>query len=159
MLDYRMSTDSTAVARAVQTGIGLAEVSVKAGDMAMAANTVVGERIALMAKAALDPLTADYTEFSRMLPEKVAAAQQAGVALVDEWWTLQRDIGDYMGYVARSMISGWPPTSRNVAELMERTSFQGTRMASTAIDAVSVVLAPFHECVTSNARRLSARRG
>ncbi len=158
MLDYRTSTDSPAVARAIQAGIGLAEVSAKTAEIAMAANTVIGERIALMVKVALDPLTADYTEFSRMLPEKVAAAQQAGVALVDEWWALRRDVGDYMSYVARSMTSAWPPTSGDVAELVEKTSFQGTRMAATAIDVVSVVLVPFHECATSNARRLSRRR-
>ena len=140
MLDYRISVGYTAVARTIQAGIDLAEVSAKTGEMTMAANTVTSERIALMAKATLDPLTADYTEFSRMLPEKVAAAQLAGVALVDEWWALQRDVGDYMTYVARSMTSGWPPTSRDVAELMERTSFQITHMATAAIDAVSVLL-------------------
>lgn len=158
MLDYRTSTGSAAVARAIQAGNDLAEASAKTSEMAMAANTVIGERIVLMAKAALDPLTADYAEFSRMLAEKVAAAQQAGVALVDEWWALRRDFGEYMTYVARSMTSGWPPTSRDVAELMERTSFQGTRMAATAIGTVSVVLVPFHECATSNARRLSRGR-
>jgi hypothetical protein len=154
-----MSTDSTAVARAIQAGIDLAEVSAKIGEMAMAANTVIGERIVLMTKAALDPLTADYAEFSRMFPEKVAAAQLAGVALVDELCGLRRDVGDYMTYVDRSMMSCWPLTPHDVAELMERTSFQGTRMAATAIDAVNVVLVPFHECATSNARRLSRRRG
>ena len=104
------------MARTIQAGIDLAEVGAKIGEMTTVANTVISERIALMAKAALDPLTADYTEFSRMLPEKAAAAQQAGVALVDEWWALRRDVGDYMTYVARSMTSGWlrrPAMSRN----------------------------------------------
>ena len=157
MLDCRMPPGSPAVVRAVQAGVGLAEVSTKTGEIAIAANTVIGERIALMAKAALNPLTADYTEFSRMVPEKVAATQQAGVALVGEWWAFRRDLTDYMSYVARSMTSGWPPTSRDVVELMERTSLQGTRMAAIAVDATSVMLVPFHECATSNARRLSQR--
>ena len=156
MLDCRMPPGSPAVARAMQAGVGLAEVSTKTGEIAIAANTVIGERIALMAKAALNPLAADYTEFSRMLPEKVAATQQAGVALVGEWWALRRDFTDYMSYVARSMRC-WPPTSREVVELMERSSLQGARMAAIAVDAASVMLVPFHECATSNARRLSQR--
>lgn len=156
MLEYRTST---AVARAMRAGIDLAEVSAKAGEMAVAANTVIGERIALMANAALNPLTADYTELSHMLPEKVAAGQQAGVALVDEWLALRRDVGEYMTYIARSMVSGWPPTLGDVVEMMERTSSQAARMAATAIGAVNVAMLPFHECATSNARRLSRRRG
>src|SRR5579884_1071651 len=157
MLDYRMFVGSMAVARAMQAGVDLAEVSAKTVEMAVAANTVIGERVALVAEVARDPLAADYTEFARMFPEKIAAMQQAGVALLDEWRALQRDVGDYMTYVARAMMNGWPPSPRDAAELVERTSFQGTRIAVAAIDAASVALVPFHECATSNARRLSHR--
>lgn len=148
----------TAVARAMQVGLDFAEVSTKAGETASAAGTVIGERVALMVAAALDPLTADYTEFARMLPEKVTAISQAGAGLLDGWWTLQRDVGDYMLYVARAMTTGQPSWPGDVAELMERTSVHGTRVAASAIDAAGVVIAPFHESATSNARRLSRRK-
>ena len=153
-----MFISSTALARVMQAGLDFAEVSTKTAEMAVAANTVIGERVALMAEAVRDPLTADYVEFARILPEKATAIHQAGAALLDGWWTLQRDIGDYMIYVARAVTSGRPTEPRAIAELAERTSVHGTRIGTTAIDAAGVVLAPFHQIATSNARRLSHRK-
>ena len=145
---------STAMARVMQVGLDFAQVGTKTAEMAAAANTVVGERVALMAEAVRDPLAADYAEFARILPEKATAIHQAGAAMLDGWWTLQRDIGDYMIYVARAVTSG----PNDIAELVERTSVHGTRIAATAINAAGVVLAPFHESAMSNARRLSHRK-
>lgn len=155
MLYYRMFIGSAAVARAMQAGADFAVVSAKTGEMAAAANAVIGERVAMMVEAAQNPRTADYTEFARMLPEKVTAMQQAGTALLDEWWSLRGDIGEYTTYVARVMTEDWPPSPCDVAELMERTFSHGTRMAATAIDDARVMLVPFHGCATSNAQRLS----
>ncbi|HVT27438.1 MAG TPA: hypothetical protein VHE81_05410 [Lacipirellulaceae bacterium] len=151
MSNYRMFMGSTAVARAIQAGADFAELSAKAGEMIVAANAVIGERVAMMVEAARDPRTANYIEFARMLPEKVTAMQQAGSALLDECWSVRGDIGDYMTYVARMMTGNWPPSPCDVAELMEQTSVYGTRMAAAAIDVVSVMLVPFHGCATSNA--------
>ena len=154
-----MFMGSTAMARVMQAGRDFAEVGAKTGELAAAANTVIGERVALMARAARNPLAGDYAEFARIIPEKMTAMHQAGAALLDDWCALQRDFGDYMVYVARTMTTGRPPGPGDVAELMERTSVHGTRIAATAIDAATVVLAPFHESATSNARRLSHRKG
>ena len=153
-----MFISSTALARVMQAGLDFAEVSTKTAEMAVAANTVIGERVALMAEAVHDPLAADYAEFARIIPEKATAIHQAGAALLDGWWTLQRDIGDYMIYVARAVTSGRPPVPSEIAELVERTSLHGTRIAATAIEAAGVVVAPFHQSATSNARRLSRRK-
>jgi hypothetical protein len=111
-----------------------------------------------MVEAVRNPLVADYNEFARMLPEKVTAIHDAGAALVDEWWALQRDVGDYMIYVARAMTRERPPWPSDVAELVERTSIHGIRIAATAIDAAGVALAPFHHCAVANAQRLSHRK-
>jgi hypothetical protein len=148
----------TAVARAMQAGADFIEVSIKTGEMAVAANVVLGERVAMIVEATCSPRTADYTEFTHMLPEKVTAMQQAGVALLDEWWSLQGDIGDYMTYVTQVIIGDWRPSPWRVAELAERTSLHYTRIAAAAIDVTSAMLIPFHECATSNALRLSHQR-
>jgi len=153
-----MFIGSTAMTRAMQAVLDFAEMSTKTGEMATAANTVIGERVAMMAQATRDPLAGDYAEFARMLPEKVTAMHQACAALLDGWWALQRDAGDYTIYLARTMTSGRAPSPNDVAEFVERTSFRGTQIAATAIDAATVLLAPFHECATSNARRLSRRK-
>lgn len=153
-----MLMSDAAVARMIQGGLDFAEVSTKTGEMAAAANTVIGARVVLMMEAARNPLAADHAEFARMRQEKVTAVHQAGAALLDGWWALQRNVGDYMIYVARALTSGPPPWTSDVAELVERTSVHGTRLAAIAIDAAGVVLAPFHESATSNARRLSRRK-
>ncbi|HLG87381.1 MAG TPA: hypothetical protein VKZ79_09325 [Alphaproteobacteria bacterium] len=144
-----------AVARAMQVGLDFAEVSTKAGETASASSTVIGERVALMVAAAWNPLAADCAEFARMLPEKAAAISQAGAGLLGGWWTLHRDVGDYMLYLARVMTTCELPWPGDVAELMERTLVHGTRVAASPIDAAGAVLAPFHESAVSNARRLS----
>jgi hypothetical protein len=155
MFDYNTFTGSSTLERAMQIGLELAEVSIKTGEMAVAANTVIAERVALMVEAARDPLAGDYAEFARMLHEKVAAMQEAGVALLDRWWALQRNGCDYTTCAARSLASGWGQSPGDIAELAERASSHGAWIAVAAIDAASVALAPFHECATSNARRLS----
>ena len=99
-----------------------------------------------------------YAEFARMLPEKAAATQQACAALLDGAWALQRDPGDYMIYIARTMTDGRPPSPSDVVELVERTSFHGAQIAATGIDAATALLAPFHECAMSNAQRLMRRK-
>jgi hypothetical protein len=153
-----MIIGSTAVARAMQTVLDFAEMSTKTGEMATAANRVIGERVVLMAQATRDPLAGDYAEFARMLPEKVAATQQACAALLDGAWALQRDAGDYMIYIARTMTNGRPPSPSDVVELVERTSFHGAQIAAAGIDAATALLTPFHECAMSNAQRLVRRK-
>ena len=57
MSNYRMFLGSTAVARAIQAGADFAEVSAKTGELVVAANAVIGERVAMMVEAARDPRT------------------------------------------------------------------------------------------------------
>ena len=151
---------ATAAARAMQAAFDLAEVSLKAGEMTMAAGTVISHRAGMIATAQHDPLNADHAELGRMLPEKVKAFSEAGAAAVEELWSLQRDIGDYMLYVARAMTMtlGRPARPSDVAEFAERSFTHGTRIATTAIGAAAVALAPLHKKATSNARRLARRK-
>jgi aromatic ring hydroxylase len=70
MSDYRMFIGSTAVARAMRAGADFAKVSAKTGEMVVAANAVIGERVAMMVEAARDPQTANYAEFARCSPRR-----------------------------------------------------------------------------------------
>jgi hypothetical protein len=153
-----MFLGSSAAMRVIEAGVELAEVSVKTGEMAAAAGTVIGRRVALMAAAAQDPLAGDYVELGRMVPEKVQAFTEAGAALFDEWWALQRDVGEYMMFVGRALVSFRPPLPGEMLELAERTSVHGARLAASAVAAAGVAIAPLHRHATANARRLSRRR-
>src|SRR6267154_2387155 len=65
--------------------------TLKGGELAVASGEVIARRMALGATAFADPMTADHVEFSRMVPEKMAAVsavaaivQQRSGALVAE---------------------------------------------------------------------------
>jgi len=152
-----MFMGSTAIARAMEAALDLADVILKAGEMTTAAGAVIGTRVWMIAAAQQDPLNADHAELGRMLPEKVQAFSEAGAAVVEEWSALSRDVGDYMLYLGRAMTTGRPPLPSDVLELAARTSAHGARVASSAIGAASVALAPLHKRATSNARRLIRR--
>jgi hypothetical protein len=110
-----------------------------------------------MIAAQRDPLNADHAELGSMLSEKVPAFSVDGATVVEEWWALNRDVGDCMLYLGRAMTTGRPPLPSDVLELAERTSAHGARLASCTIGAASVALAPLHRKATSNARRLARR--
>src|SRR5690348_3645492 len=105
-----------ATARLVEAGIDLADTSLKTGEMTAAAGSVISARVALMVAAAQDPLSFDYAELGRMVPEKVQAFSEAGTALFEEWWSLQSDLGEYMLYLGRAVMSGRPPLPSDVVE-------------------------------------------
>jgi hypothetical protein len=147
-----------ATAQLMEAGLDLADMSLKTGEMTAAAGSVIGARVGLMVAAARNPLSFDYAEFGRMVPEKVQAFSEAGAALAEEWWSLQRDLGDYMLYLGRAMTRGRAPLPSDVIELVERTSTHGARLAASTIGAAGAALAPVHRAATSNARRLAERR-
>jgi hypothetical protein len=139
----------------MQAALDFAEVTLKAGETTSAAGAVIGARSGIISAAIRDPLHADHAEIRRIIPEKMRAISESGVAVLEEWWALARDVGDYMAYVAGAMTSGRPPVPGDVLELAERTSTHAARLAASAVGAASVALAPFHEKTTANARRLA----
>jgi hypothetical protein len=144
--------------RAMQAAFDLAEVSLKAVEMTTAAGAVIGVRSGVIAAAQHDPVNADHAELRRMLPEKVKAFSEAGVAAAEGWWSLQRNVGDYMLYLGRAMTIGRPPLPSEVVELVERTSLHGTRLVAGMIGSAGGALAPLHKKATANARRLARRK-
>lgn len=146
-----------AAARLMEIGMDLAETSLKTSETAAAAGSVIAARMALMAAVVQNPLSADYVELGRMLPEKVEAFSEAGTALVNEWWELQSDA--FLFVVGCAMLGQRLSLLGDVAELAERTSVQGARMAARAIGAGGIALAPIHKSATINASRLAVRHG
>jgi len=153
-----MLMGSTAITRTMQAALDLAEVTVKAGETISAAGAVIAARFGIMSAALRDPLNADHAELGRMLPEKMRAFAESGAAVIEEWWALNRDVWAYARYLARATTTGRAPSASAVLEFVERTSAHGARLASSAIDAATVALAPLHQKATSNARRLARRK-
>jgi hypothetical protein len=153
-----MFMTATVLARTMQAAFDLAEMGLKTGEMTAAAGAVIATRLRVLAEAQQDPRKADRAELGRMVPEKIKAFSDAGAAVIDEFWSLQRDVGSYMVYVGRAMMTGRPPLPGEMLELAERSSIHGTRLATAAIGAAGVALAPIHKKATANARRLARRK-
>jgi hypothetical protein len=152
-----MFTTATALARTMEAALLLAEVNLKVGEMTVAAGAVIGVRMGVIAAAHHDPFNADYVELGRMVPEKMRAFSEAGAAVVEEYWSLQGDVGNYMLHLGRTMMAGRLPFPSDLVELAERTSIHATRLATSGVGAAAVALAPLHKKATSNARRLARR--
>jgi hypothetical protein len=152
-----MFTGATALARTMEAAVLLAEVNLKVGEMTIAASAVIGVRMGMIAALQHDPFNADHAELGRMVPEKMRAFCEAGAAIAEEYWSLQRDAGNYMLHLGRTMMAGRLPLPSDLVELAERTSIHATRLATSGVGAASVALAPLHKKATSNARRLARR--
>jgi hypothetical protein len=153
-----MFTGATAYVRTLQAGFRLAQVGLEAAEMAVAAGTVIGFRMGLIAAAGQNPLAADHAELGRIIPEKVVAFSAAGLAAMEAYWSLQRDLGTYMSDVGRMMTAGRLPLPSELAELAERTSIDAARFVGSGVEMTSAAMAPLHRKARSNARRLARRK-
>src|SRR3954469_4985568 len=67
--------------RAMTSATQSAASLTRAGELAVAAATVIGRRSWLGLEGAADPVNADYAELARLGPEKVEAFSLAGAAV------------------------------------------------------------------------------
>jgi hypothetical protein len=148
-------------ARLGTTGAELAETAVKAGEMAVAAGTVIGHRVALGARG-------DISEVTRMSTEKIAAFTAAGSAILGEWHDIQREFArlalaqaQASAGAAFSLGLGLTPFGlislhqRYIADTMSRTTDHSVRIAALAAGVGGVALDPVHRTAIDNARRLT----
>lgn len=128
----------------------MAQNATRMGTMASDSAYVVDRRTKLMADALRNPMTGDYAELSMMVPEKVTAFSQAGVA---GWQAMTRFQSDGFAIWQNMMgiaLSGQPMTA---AQGMALAS-QSTRAIKRANHATGRVMAPIETGATANARRL-----
>lgn len=127
------------------------------GETATASHAVIASRTNTIGEAMRSPLSGDYAELGRMVPEKVAAFSQSGTAGLSALFTLQA------GYVAQAQdigamwLRGRPPTLGELTALSERSSMHALRALETGARMGRDVVAPLHEAATGNAKRLRTR--
>jgi len=147
------STDTfTTLARA---NLACAEAAATAWQVTEASHLVIGRRLTLMARALGSPGDADHAELGLMVPEKVAAFSDSATAIGNEVLGAQRDAAAFLWDIGLAAISGWPLPARSLARVCARSSEYGAQAVSRTLGSVGLALAPIHESVTANARRLS----
>jgi hypothetical protein len=144
-----------ALQRTLQGALDVAEVTRTQGEMALAAGTVIGARMTIAALVQHDPFNTAASELHGIVPEKLQAFSEAGAAVVAEWWKLNRDIGEYLLYLACAVTTTQPPAPADVLEFADRATAHGALLAGSAAGVAVVALAPLHKTVTRNARRLA----
>ncbi len=131
-------------------GAEMTRTSVKFGEMAQASAEVIESRSRSIAAACRDPLGSDYRELARMVPEKLAAFQEAGAASLADIQAFQAAAMANWQQMTALAISGRPPSTAAMNAFANRTS----QMAKRASAAGGKALAPVHSRATANARRL-----
>lgn len=136
----------------------IARTGQKASETLAATHAVIDTRIDVIRDAITSPLTADYAELGRMVPEKVEAFSKAGSAVAAEWWAMQTDMIAQAQQLAAIAMKGRPPTAAELNAIATRNVAHGARMIERSVALGAGVLKPVHARATANARRLKRRK-
>jgi hypothetical protein len=129
--------------------------AVAMGETAVASEAVIRHRATTIDRAMRNPLTADFAELGKMLPEKLAAFSQSGVSMMNDMIALQADCFAQMHDLAAVAMGGRPPSAKVVGRVGRRSS----RILSKMTQAGGRALAPIHATAMANQRRLGAKAG
>jgi hypothetical protein len=130
----------------------------RASESWTAASTVIEARAGIAERAMRAPLTGDYAELSRMVPEKIEALSRASAALAGHSLSFGTAFWTEAQFLGAMMLKGRPPTLAEWTTLAERNSAYALTTMETIAAAASGAVAPVHRTVTANARRLSGTR-
>jgi O-methyltransferase involved in polyketide biosynthesis len=139
------------------------------GEIALATVHVIARRMALGMAATFNPLWADRTEFSRMVPEKVVAFSTAGMIMLtqsgkanrqmihsasDEVMTTARATIEMTGCSSHAALS--QVQSRLARAWFARANSSWIAMGVRVFEAQAAAMAPIRQIVVANAERLGA---
>lgn len=123
--------------RLLAAGADMANAAFRTGETMAAADRVIRNRSVTLAQAWNNPITADYAELGRLVPEKMAASGRATSDVMTELFAIWAEAG-------RQWQSSGPTRPD---ELTLRT-----------MGLYAIALQPFHAAVTANDRRLRRKR-
>lgn len=136
-----------------QNSLRLAEAGIKASETMQASAQVIGSRCRSISEAVRDPLTGDYAELARMVPEKADAFTRAGWAAARNLETMNRAAWTGLMEFGQIATAGRLPTAAELTRLSRRSS----RIFACASAAAGKTLSPIHRRATGNARRLKRK--
>ncbi len=144
--------------RAMTISLDMAKTLARASETAVASRDVIDQRTDTIESAVRDPLHADIAELVRMVPEKVAAFSQAGVALIDGWVGWNHACAAEAQHLSAMAMRGRLPTPGEWMALATRVQTFALASAERGASVGAATLKPVHAKAVSNARRLGRRR-
>lgn len=134
-----------AAIEANKAALGLFAAVIKYAEMMVAAGKVVDRRGQMIRSASHSPLSGNYQELGKMVPEKVAAFGEAAEILTREWGAWQRSV--------TAQVAG--ALTAEPLFLASGQSLYGWVDAFTQLLAAPAkALVPIHKSATANALRL-----
>jgi hypothetical protein len=144
--------------RMMSTAFNMAGTAHWTSETLSASGEVIATRSGIMGEAARSPLTGDYAELSRMVPEKVDAFSKAGAAMAGDLWAMQSAWLTGAQQMCGLAMKGRAPTMAELLALSARNAALALRTFERASAIGDKGLAPIHASATANARRLKRRK-
>lgn len=139
--------------------LGAASSAASTGRRVSETLTAAQEVIAKRTDMMQSPLTADYVELGRMIPEKIEAFSRAGAAVASGWWAMQAECIVEAQHIAALAMRGRPPSLEEWGTLGTRNAAHMVRMVEKSVELGASAVAPIHRSATGNARRLRKTSG
>jgi hypothetical protein len=139
-------------------------LATKVAELAIAAPQVVAIRTARMLAAGASPDARDRAEFSRMVPEKMAAFWESMFAMGRQLATTQQEYARSAAtkwmrvWMTPWWLSAYRPVTQTAASLPALAALAGPtprQRQRTAVKLIEKALGPVHKRATANSRRLT----
>lgn len=144
--------------RMVSAGLDMQSAWLRSAVTMRVSGDVIGARTEIIRAATAAPLTGNYAELSRMVPEKVAAFSRSAEVVARDTIAMHSAWIGQMQRVGMMMLAGRMPSAGEVVTLANHS-------ANYAIGAMTVgprtgkgALALVHRTATGNSRRLKRAR-
>jgi hypothetical protein len=148
----------TFYSRMISAAFGMAGTAQRASEMLNASGEVIARRTAMMGDAARSPLSGNYAELGRIVPEKLEAFSKANAAMASDWWAMQSAFITEAQHFGALAMKGRAPTLAELSELSSRHAAFALRAFERAGSIGGKGLRPIHASATANARRLKGSK-
>ncbi len=137
-----------------QAASKMSATAVRAAETSAATPEIVSKRTDMIAEAMWSPLTGNYGELSRMIPEKTAVFSAAWTAVATDMLSMQAAWWREMASIATAMSHGRLPTMIEAELAVDRLAMANVRSIERAANLGTAALAPVARQVKMNVKRL-----
>lgn len=148
----------SAWSRMVSAGLDMQATWLRSAETMSASGEVISVRTEMMRAATAAPLTGDYAELSRMVPEKVAAFSRSAEVVARDTLAMHSAWVGQMQRVGMMMFAGRMPSAGEVSALASQSANYAVGVMTAGAKMGKAALAPVHRTATGNARRLKRAR-
>ncbi len=141
-----------------KAAFGTISMGLAATEVMIASGKVVGARSTIIGDALRRPMDCDHVELGGMLPEKLLAFSKSASVLLNHWVSTVLDVSEQAHQAGLLACQGRALHPVELSGFADRSIARGTKIMTRTIEVGGLVLAPVHQQVTANAKRLDRGR-